>query len=189
MRSTRIPREIQHICCVVQSPNKNFVITYSTSTECKEYKIGVLSSDGQDLIHTCCLRGTQQLNYNPFQLTINKAGQIFMVDRVDRRIVSLNSQLEFQRVDWNTNLELSDPTRVVYVESKQLLLVHDLCFSHSNPSLGTLIYSPRVVVLKLNQINLTEHKRVEFSTKKCPIKKRRSCEMQLVVTVKVPRNS
>ena len=193
-RTTQLPREIQYYCYVVESPDGNFVITYSTSGNCRMgYKIGVLSSDGQNLIHAYDLGRSALPEYNPFQFTFYGLGQIFIPDYVDKKVALLNSQSAVDRVVRITesDVELIEPMRVVYVPSKQLLLVQDYGYDNLTTSAWPRVYSPCVLVLKLEQIEPTAPKQAKFdvSPKKCPDNKKRPSEAPPKTTTQVPRKS
>ena len=192
-RSTQLPREIQYFCYVVESPDGYFVITYSTSDDCSTgYKIGVLTSDGQNLIHAYDLGRSELPEYNPFQFTYYELGQIFIADYVDKKVALLNFQFGVDRVVRITDTEeLIEPMRVVYVASKQLLLVQDYGYDNETTRDWPRVYSPCVLVLKLNQIDLTAPKqaKLDVSPKKCPDNKKRPSKLPPKITTKVPRKS
>ena len=126
-KSFLLPREVTDLTCAVQSPNTNFVISYSRDYSLQFYWITILSPDGQ-VIRTfdpTLFESIVQNPWCPYHFAITENGDIFFIDCNGGRVYLFNSEMTDYQIMAYNNYTLEGPCRIVYIKEKQQLLVHE----------------------------------------------------------------
>ena len=131
----KLPEYIDRVPCAAQLPDLNFVITYSIFPSDK-YLIGIISSDGQNMVRKIDPRSFDPLGSkptesgeleHPYYFTIVDDGQIFAADCSSTRVLLLNSDFTSSGRRLPTYSHAASAfKRIDYIHAKQQLLAQGI---------------------------------------------------------------
>ena len=126
-QSIPLSTEVKNVRHAVQSSNGNIIILHSTENSPDVYQISELSIDGRNFIRTFDPRSVQSMNiknWDPYHLSFDDDGRLFVVDYRHARVYLLSSQLtDPQILLKKIQHQLLGPQRLCYVREKQQLIV------------------------------------------------------------------
>ena len=143
-----LPRLIDTVECVVQLPDKNFVISYQKDRSTNEFFISLLSENGKIFIWTLdptFFPPDYRTKFNPYYFVLDGDGDILLADKFADRIVYLNLKNAEYILLSTEGYQPNKPTQMVFRKEVQCLLVQDNKITDQPAS----HYNPVVSVLRL----------------------------------------
>ena len=126
-QSIPLSTEVKDVRHAVQSSNGNIIILHSTENLPDVYQISELSIDGRNFIRTFDPRSVQSMNiknWDPYHLSFDDDGRLFVADHRHERVYLLSSQLTNPQILLKMyQHQLRGPQRLCYVREKQQLIV------------------------------------------------------------------